>query len=1326
MDNKKAIVDFSNEIVVNPPKRSDNDDLQQLSESQVKLKDELMSLVIQTKDEEIKLNITGDEYKKIGIHDEWRQINSSKSTYFSYQEKAVKDFIFRFTNNGILSDQVGMGKTIEAGMIISELAYKKQLGSLLIVVPNEKMAEKWESELAKKFGFRNHYKDIVFANGKEEQIISYHQLPKVYSIKNMDNLYSLIYDANDTLINKKGFTFNDKVISESEVKYKDIFSTKTINAIRNQISEMLETKTQLDSKEFKLRILREVYLPLIQKLFDEVVVSLNLGQYLSKNKYKLDSKGQFYHIVDMYLDTPINNSIYANGIIERLFDQAMISRLMVNEFDFVKTIHGQQLIEEIRVESKKATTEKKREEYVLKFSRIAEQIRKTYAVLVTSKTISHTVENKTNERFNLLDFSLNENYESEAIKYVSSSLIATKGYRVIDMLIDMSYKTLIVDEAHDFIKISHKKEMSKSITGTKDYLKRQIEGMEFTDLDLSSGNTDALKYYVFPLYNDYYFLQKESLFVEMKALADRSFRKIFMTATPIKADMVDFYLLFLLTDNNQQFSSIRNRKLITNDEVRKISSILLTNLMDSHKKALNYQTHEDIVYKYVYDLYVAMQNDLNGNFEEKIRFVVDLIIKEESVDISILRNLAVNKVRKQFQDLFTFKDQNGKDIEIHTISELVSSNKGIEQWQNVYSQIGIRSTRHQTFKLDEENLEKIKPNYRDKYQNLPIWSRRNGTIIYTYKKDHYFDQIIRKKLEEKKIKREEQEALLEDDVKYMTIDQPKEEEINKLKRELLENIDLIQQEDLTELAKAQKISSEEASFDKKREKVIRKYAPKETALDIYDYINQQLTGNLEIADYYSRSMDYDEFKLHMVASLMTNGLKLTNSEVPKKIQGKVLLFSDASTQDKVRTWLMNEISESEMSKAEVELYISKFKHEPIWFYNQNKENPSDRWYITTDIKALNDKTGNYLIIVEPDKYEEGVDLQSSDTLINFDIKFDPLKMEQRIGRIDRVKLVSKQPQLDIISFTPLNDLSGFMVDFLANELEMFSRWKGDTTGIVTFPLGEEPNSATFESAMLTINETYKALYNLNSKQFFASLKKIMQLSSLYYEDITLNIKQFLNKETQILADFDYLIQSQDAINEIVLNIDDYGSRDDKEYISFGEMGMLIPGKAMKENKISIDSNTNHTNDLAHLKKAIENYYFGNIKSIKDIIENMKSLKSSIKDDAGQIDAASGSMNNVRQSLSERLLMFEDELQTYKQSILANTKISAMAVKKQDIYEVINPIMDRYKDIIEVYLDLITNIFDEFCKGVKEKSQLMSKFISHLTIEEFKVVANNYE
>lgn len=1313
---------FSDEIQVISPKNA-NESLENIDENQIRLKDKLMELVIQTKDEEIKLNISGDEYKKIGIHDEWRQFNAEKSTYFSYQEKAVKDFIYRFTNNGILSDQVGMGKTIEAGMILSELAYKKQLGSLLVIVPNEKMAEKWESELAKKFGFRNYFKDLIFLNGKEEERISNQVLPKVYVIRKVDDLYTLFFDADDRLTNREK-TLDLEILRQSKNIYSSFFNPNKITEIKKEISEMMKNDIQIDSKEFKINFLRNIYLPHLKGYFISLVKEMKVDNFLDLNDYELDFKRQIYYTVDMYLDTPFSDGLITNAIYKRLFDAELIQNLILKEFDFLKINLGKKILTSLNEQSRDANTETQRKNYVNKINDIAQKIKEVYPILIVSKTVSNLVDGKLNSKFNLLNMVLNDAYESESLKYISTSQISSKGYRVIDLLISMSYRTLIVDEAHDFIKISHKKSMSDEIKRIKDYKKRQVEGKEFSDIDLSSSNKDSLKYNVFPLYNDYYFLRKDSLFVELKALAERSYRKIFMTATPIKADMVDFYLLFLLTDNNQQFSSIRNRKLISSQNVRKISKLLLENISDNHKKALNYKTNEDIVYGYIYSYYLENQNKMKGFFIDKINYSVNMILEEGKIDLNILKSLSFNRVRKQFQDLFTFKDVNNNDVEIHTISDLVSSNKGIEQWQNVYSQIGIRSTRHQTFKLDDHNLDKIKPNFREKYKNLPLWSRRNGTIIYTYKRDHFFDQVIRSKLEEKR--NERVKNYIEEDISENFITKPRNQELNALKDKLIVDIQNVKNESLSEILEFQKIKKLNENHDLEVDNLEQKYKPKETAIEIYNYIDKNLSGKLEIADYFSRAIDYVEFRLHMVSAMMTNGLKLTNSDEPKRINGKILLFCDMETQSKVINWFKKESSnENNMTKDDLDVYVSNFKHEPIWYFNQNKINQKDRWVITTDIKALNDKLANYLIIVEPDKYEEGVDLQSSNTLINFDIKFDPLKMEQRIGRIDRVKLVSKQPQLEIISFTPLNDLSGFMVDFLAYELEMFSRWKGDTTGIVTFPLGDSPNSATFESAMLAINDAYKFLYNLNSNKFFEAFKIVLDLHKLYYKNSEDKVKKFINKESEIISDFEFLKNSENFVDIIISNIDNYGNEDKTDYISFGEVfKTAILDKALEEKKISFESTNNHTNDLLKVKNAIENYYKINIGYFENLLDNLDKIrKNSLNNKEIQ---ESNYTSDYKQQLTNFLIEFKTELVAYENSDFKKVDNNSLAVKKDDLYDVIDPILNRYRNKVEHYLSQIVEIFDYFCKGVKDKSVLMSKFISYLTIEEFKVVADNHE
>ena len=1320
-------VDNKSKIDVRLPKQKATNNLDNVSSREIKLKDDLMSLIIDTQDEVIELKVNGEMYSKIGIHDEWRQTNINKATYFSYQEKAAKDFIFRFNKCGILSDQVGMGKTIEAGMILSELAYRKELGSVLILVPNEKMAEKWENELAKKFGFRNFYKDVVFLDGKEEKTVKYENLPKVYSVKSLEDLYSLIFNAYERIHIKLKDSLDSKIIQSARNHYDQLIDDKKINEIRLRISELLSNNTQIDSKEFKLIIAKNVFYPIVDTLVKNVVKDLKLEKLYKESLQQIDLHGQFFHIIDMHLDAPLNNSILANGIIERIIDKDLITNSLINEFSFIKAKNGKDIVNQINVQSKAATSEKERAEYTQIFLKISEEIRKQYAFLIISKTINRQDDEIQNSRFNLLNFVLNEKYESESIRYVSVSQIASKGYRVIDLLIHMAYKTLIVDEAHDYIKVSHKKTMSKEIIKNKDYESRQLNAIEFSDLDLSSKNKDILNYNIYPLYNDYYFIEKESLFVEIKALADRSYRKIFMTATPIKSDMVDFYLLYLLTDSSDTLSTIRNRKLLSETDISKISMLLLDIMSDNQKKALNCFTHEDIVYNYVYTLYRSNQSNMEGTFEEKIKSIINDLIQENQINLEVVKSLSFNEVRTHFQKTFTIKDDNNNDKEIRSISELVSSDKGIEQWQNMYSQIGIRATRHQTFQLSDEQLSLIKPIHREKYSNLPIWSRRNGTIVYIYKRDSFFDVLIREILETKKQDRITKRSNEDNELREISILIPKRREIDTAKKQLSINIEKLDEEELTQKEKEFRISDETKNLNKTIEKIENKYKPKEQALEIFNYINSQLTGKLYTADYYSTDVHYDEFRLHMVSKLMTDGLEILGSNNNKKISGKVLIFTDASMQKKVLNWLIKESDPSSAtSESELNSYISRYKHQPLWYYNSMRESDEDKWIITTDIKALNDKKGNYLIVVEPDKYEEGVDLQSSNTLINFDIKFDPLKMEQRIGRIDRVKLLKDQPQLDIISFTPLNDLSGFMVDFLANDLEMFSRWKGDTTGIVTFPLGEEPNSATFESAILTINQAYESLYQFEEKKFLDIIKKLQELTNLFLSENNSRFLSILEHEDLVISDFKYLKESKNSINDILFNSDvSNKEKGDEGHIMFGELCVLSKNKALEKEEISHESINNHKNNLKDLKESIKLYYDLNIEYLNRVVTDLE--KFSVKAGDGLIEASgSAQKNETYKNLKQKLFEFKDEYAQYKKSELFNLTSGSMGIEKQKADLVLDLIFNRYKETIKNYLNGLIDIFDSFCEGVSQKSLLMSKFISHLTIEEFKVVANSYE
>mgnify|MGYP001799693356 FL=1 len=67
-----------------------------------------------------------------------------------YQIETAKKVIKQFGGRAMLSDEVGLGKTIEAGMICKEYLSRNQIKSLLILTPAT-LVSQWQQELQDKF-----------------------------------------------------------------------------------------------------------------------------------------------------------------------------------------------------------------------------------------------------------------------------------------------------------------------------------------------------------------------------------------------------------------------------------------------------------------------------------------------------------------------------------------------------------------------------------------------------------------------------------------------------------------------------------------------------------------------------------------------------------------------------------------------------------------------------------------------------------------------------------------------------------------------------------------------------------------------------------------------------------------------------------------------------------------------------------------------------------------------------------------------------------------------------------------------------------------------
>jgi SNF2 family DNA or RNA helicase len=70
---------------------------------------------------------------------------------FPYQLKAAQTALRRFRGRGLLCDEVGLGKTIEAGLVIKEYLMRQMAERILVITPPG-LVQQWREELKQKFG----------------------------------------------------------------------------------------------------------------------------------------------------------------------------------------------------------------------------------------------------------------------------------------------------------------------------------------------------------------------------------------------------------------------------------------------------------------------------------------------------------------------------------------------------------------------------------------------------------------------------------------------------------------------------------------------------------------------------------------------------------------------------------------------------------------------------------------------------------------------------------------------------------------------------------------------------------------------------------------------------------------------------------------------------------------------------------------------------------------------------------------------------------------------------------------------------------------------
>lgn len=97
-----------------------------------------------------RLQLAAERLSLIAGFDELVCLEALNFRPFDYQIRAAQTALRRFRGRGLLCDEVGLGKTIEAGLALKEYLVRGMAGRVLVLTPPA-LVEQWREELASKF-----------------------------------------------------------------------------------------------------------------------------------------------------------------------------------------------------------------------------------------------------------------------------------------------------------------------------------------------------------------------------------------------------------------------------------------------------------------------------------------------------------------------------------------------------------------------------------------------------------------------------------------------------------------------------------------------------------------------------------------------------------------------------------------------------------------------------------------------------------------------------------------------------------------------------------------------------------------------------------------------------------------------------------------------------------------------------------------------------------------------------------------------------------------------------------------------------------------------
>ena len=121
------------------------------------------------------------------------------------------------------------------------------------------------------------------------------------------------------------------------------------------------------------------------------------------------------------------------------------------------------------------------------------------------------------------------------------------------------------------------------------------------------------------------------------------------------------------------------------------------------------------------------------------------------------------------------------------------------------------------------------------------------------------------------------------------------------------------------------------------------------------------------------------------------------------------------------------------------------------------------------------------ILISTDVLSEGQNLQDAQAIVNYDLHWNPVRMVQRVGRLDRIG--SPHEEIGVYNFIPEDELEEILglVDRLREKLDAINR----TVGLDASVLGETPNPKDFNILRRLAQEDEQTLEELEAQSELA-------------------------------------------------------------------------------------------------------------------------------------------------------------------------------------------------------------------------------------------------